>query len=320
MAASTSRPAGSIPVAADAPGRPALRYHGGKWRLTPWTLSHLPAAHDTYVTGFGGSLSDLLRKARSLIEVANDLDGDVMTYFRVLRERPEELIRQIRLTPFHVGEYRQAQEPTDDPMERARRFYIRSYMAIAGPTAQANSGWRRQKVFSRGRDGRKMMTPAAVTFFNVDHLYDVAARLTGVTFEQSPALELIDRYDNPRTLFYLDPPYHPETRSWWATTTYRHEMSHEDHVELLAAVNRVRGMAAVAGYRCALYDEALAHWTRHDKVSRTNGDGSAVESLWVNPAAVAALEQAREREHLSRRPQLSFFNPDGSTRFRDEEE
>lgn len=291
-------------VAADEPARPALRYHGSKYLLMPWTLSLLPADHDVYVSAFAGSFADILRKERSLIEAANDLDEDVMNYFTIMRTRKAELVEQIKCTPYHVGEYRLAQEPADDPLERARRFYIRSYMAIAGPTAQWNSGWRRQKVFSRGRDGRKMMTPAAVTFYNVGHFEAIQQRLQGVTFEMMPALDLIDLYDGPRTLFYLDPPYHPDARSKWATNAYRHEMTHADHVALLEAVNGIQGMAAISGYRVPVYDEMLAGWQRRDKEARVNSNGTRVESLWLNPAAVVAVERGRER---APRLQRSFF-------------
>lgn len=296
---------------ADVPGRPALRYHGGKWLLVGWIFSHLPgtAEHDVYVSGFAGSFADILRKERSLIEVGNDLDGDVLNYFEVLRGRCAELVEQIQLTPYHRGEYDRAQEPCDDPLERARRFYIRSYMAIAGPTAQWNTGWRRQKKFSRGRNGNKMMVPASVTFFNTAHFDAVAARLRGVTFETMPALDLVDLYDGPRTLFYLDPPYHPSTRSKWATKAYRHEMTHADHVEMLARLNEVEGMVALSGYRVPVYDEMLDGWTRHDRAARVNSSGSRIESLWLNPAAVAAVERGRARELADPHRRLPFLDP-----------
>src|SRR5690606_37616363 len=122
----------------DAPGRPALRYHGAKWRLARWILSHLPALafYDVYVEPFGGSAAVLLRKERSPIEVLNDLDDDVITFFRVLRDDPEGLVRAVELAPFARREWEAAGLATDDPVERARRFYLRSSGSIAGPTAQ----------------------------------------------------------------------------------------------------------------------------------------------------------------------------------------
>ena len=115
-----------------APHRPALRYHGAKWRLAPWIISCIPAAHDSYIEPFGGSAAVLLRKSRSPIEVYNDLDGDVVAFFRMLRERPDDLIRAIYWTPFAHAEQQLSRQPTDDPLERARRLYARSYLTISG--------------------------------------------------------------------------------------------------------------------------------------------------------------------------------------------
>jgi DNA adenine methylase len=134
-----------------------------------------------------------------------------------------------------------------------------------------------------------MMVPASVTFYNLAHFDAIAERLQGVTFEMMPALDLVKLYDNPRTLFYLDPPYHPDTRSKWATKAYRHEMTAADHETMLEQLNRCVGMVALAGYRCPLYDEALTRWARYDRRSRVNSNGHRTESLWLNPAAEWSL-------------------------------
>lgn len=271
-----------------APSRPALRYHGAKWRLAPWILSHMPA-HEVYVEPFGGSAAVLLRKSRSLIEVYNDLDGEVVNFFRVMRDCPGRLIEQIRWTPFAHAEWQLAFEPDGDPLEAARRFFIRSYMSIAGPTAQWGTGWRRQTTYSRGANGNNSMTPAAVSFAKVEHLYQVGERLRGVIIEEMPALEVIERYDGPEALFYLDPPYVPQTRSKWAGHAYREEMDEAGHAQLLERVHSIEGMALISGYRCTLYDEQLADWRRVDKTARVNGQSNAVESLWISPRAWARL-------------------------------
>lgn len=76
------------------PTRPALRYYGGKWRIGQWVISHFPA-HECYVEPYGGGASVLLQKARSPLEVYNDLDGAAVNFFRVLRERQGELARSV---------------------------------------------------------------------------------------------------------------------------------------------------------------------------------------------------------------------------------
>lgn len=268
-----------------APDRPALRYHGAKWRLARWIIPQLPG-HKLYCEPFGGSGAVLLRKPRSNLEVYNDLDGEVVNFFRVIRDEPVRLIQAIKLTPFAKAEWELSFEHDPDPLERARRFYIRSYMSIAGPTAQSSTGWRRQKVLSRGANGESKRTPAAITFAKTEHLHQVADRLRGVTIECDKALEIIRRYDSPETVFYCDPPYVPETRGHWKRHAYLHEMDEEDHRYLALLLERIEGMAIISGYRCALYDELYEDWQRGDKRTRINGPGSAVESLWLNPAAV----------------------------------
>ncbi len=154
------------------------------------------------------------------------------------------------------------------------------------------------------------MTAAAKTFADTSHLWVVAARLKGVTIENEDALVHMGRYDHPRTLFYVDPPYMPETRVRDARSAYVHEMTEADHAKLLAALNRLSAMVALSGYRCGLYDEMLTGWTRYDKTVRVNGEGSAVESLWLNPAAETAL---RTPPPLPELPLFaSFFGNHGS--------
>lgn len=274
-----------------APNRPAFRYHGAKWLLAPWILRQFPG-HESYCEPFGGSAAVLLQKRRSWLEVYNDADGEVVNFFRVLRERPAELVRLINLTPWAKSEWQDAFTPTGESLEDARRFYIRAYMSIAGPTAQWNQGWRRQKVISRGAKGDKKMTPGPVSFANTEHLYQVAERFRRVQIECDDALAVMNRYDSDVTLHYVDPPYVPATRGRWAEKAYSHEMDEPAHGELAVVLNELSGMVILSGYHCALYDELFPDWTRIDKSARINGPGSAVESLWLSPAAEARLTHA----------------------------
>ncbi len=275
------------------PTRPALRYHGGKWRLAPWILSHMPAAHDVYIEPFGGSAAVLLRKSRSPIEVYNDLDGEIVHFFRLLREYPQELTRAIYWTPFAHEEQRLSQEPAADPLEQARRLYVRSHLTISGPTPQWNRGWRRQKRFSRGRSGTNRMKPAAQSFTEVEHLYQIAERLRGVIIESEDALRLIQRYDHPHALFYVDPPYVAATRARQNESAYRHEMTDDQHRDLAAVLHACQGMVLLSGYDSDLYRHLFDSWLRHERTVRTNGNTPhmAAESLWLNPAAARALDQ-----------------------------
>lgn len=270
------------------PSRPALRYHGAKWLLAPWIIAHLPP-HDVYVEPFAGSAAVLLQKERSNIEVYNDLDREVVNFFRTLRERPNTLIRQIELTPFASAEYECSQEPASDPIEAARRFFCRSFMSIAGPTAQWNSGWRRQKHMSRGASGKLAMTPAARSFMKTEHLYQVAERLRGIFIEERPALEIIEIYDSPAACFYIDPPYVSSTRGRWKNAAYAHEMDDDDHTELLGLLLQLDASVVLSGYSCDLYHDLLGDWWHVERPARVNGPGDAIESLWLNASAAAGL-------------------------------
>lgn len=267
--------------------RPALRYHGSKFLLAEWIIGHF-SPHDCYVEPYGGGGAVLLQKPRSYLEVYNDKDGEVVNYFRVLREQPDELVRLIELTPYAKAEWELSYRRDDDPcpVERARRLYVKAYMNIAGPTATWKSGWRRQKVVTKEK-GKRRMTPAPMTFRHVDHLYATANRLRGVQIECDEALAIIERFDSAATLFYVDPPYSQAVRNRWKKTSYLYEMTDEEHRELAGTLQATEGMAVISGYQCPLYDELYAGWQRLDRRSRVNGPGHAVESLWLSPSVVA---------------------------------
>lgn len=137
-----------------APTRPALRYFGGKWRLAPWIISHFPE-HTCYVEPFAGGASVLLRKPESKVEVLNDLDGEVVNFWRVLREQTEAFIRAVELTPFSREEASLAYQVADDPLERARRLFIRSWQQRGGGTSRPVALW--VEAFDRRRQGQSSL-------------------------------------------------------------------------------------------------------------------------------------------------------------------
>lgn len=121
------------------PTRPPLRYHGSKWKLASWVVRHFPP-HRVYLEPFGGGASILLNKPRSELETYNDLDDQVVNFFRVLRERPAELVRALELTPWSRAEYELSHDPTEDALEAARRFFVRSSVRGSPSVAQPPSG------------------------------------------------------------------------------------------------------------------------------------------------------------------------------------
>ena len=277
------------------PTAPALRYHGAKWKLAPWILGHFPP-HECYVeptlrsAEAGGSAALLLNKGHAWLEVYNDLCGDLVTFFRMLRDRPDELIRSIRFTPFAEEEWRLALEPAAESLEIARRFYVRAYLNFSGATATANGSWRRQKVVTQ-ENGRRRMTPACLAFKRITHLYQVAERLGGVQIEHTTAARAIATYDSPTTLFYIDPPYPAATRQRWKTNAYAFELTDSEHADLATQLHGIQGMAIISGYGCPLYRRLYPDWPRFERHARRNGLGSTIESLWLSPATAARAPQ-----------------------------
>jgi len=271
--------------------RPALRYHGGKFRLAPWILQFFPE-HGCYVEPFGGAAGVLLQKPRVYAEVYNDLDGDIVNFFRVLRDpltRPD-LIEACLLTPYARDEFDLAYEPTDDPLERARRTAVRAAMGFgsAGAT-KAITGFR--------TDTRRKYGTAQHNWADYPGaLAAIGERFSGVLIENRDALQVIADHDGPDTLHFVDPPYVFETRVMRRGGGYRHELDTLQHQQLLDALNVVDGMVVVCGYPTELYDLALAGWTRHEtraRISAGRGTGLRTEVVWLNPACSAALERSR---------------------------
>lgn len=252
--------------------RPLLRYHGGKWKLADWILSHMPP-HRTYVEPYGGAASVLLQKARSYAEVYNDLDGEIVNLFRVCRESGEALCRAVELTPFARAEYAASRKPSDDPVEQARRTLIRSFMGFGSNAINRSSGFRSNTT-------RSGTVPAADWRNFPGALRLIVDRLRGVVIENRPALEVITAHDGDETLFYIDPPYALETRD--RGKDYKYEMTEADHREMARALNGVNGMVIVSGYACELYDEDLfAGWHRVSRRAMADGARERTEVLWM---------------------------------------
>ncbi|GIK63850.1 MAG: DNA methyltransferase [Chloroflexota bacterium] len=262
---------------------PALRYHGGKFRMAPWIIKHFPE-HTCYVEPFCGAASVLLRKPPSAYEVINDLNSDVVNFFDVLRDRTGELARAIELTPFSREMQLRAYEKAEDNLERVLRLYIRVWQSYGPSEGVYNTGWRYQIDNSRG--GSKIVDE----WSRLDNLYAVAARLKNVMIEHDDALNVIPRFDSSTTLFYVDPPYPHETRGRWSGIAYVGEMSNDDHRKLAEVLRGVKGMVALSGYECDLYQELYPDWKRLEKSVTTNGNGQAVESLWLSPRCTAIEE------------------------------
>lgn len=261
-------------VATTSPRRPVIRWHGGKWLLAPWIISHMPA-HRVYVEPYGGGGSVLLRKPRAYAEIWNDLDGEIVNLFRVLRSnRADELVRQLHLTPFSREDFNEAYEADGDTVERARRLIIRSFMGFG------SNGHNRVTGF-RANSHRSGTTPAH-DWQNYPHsLQQVIARLAGVTIENKDATAVMLQHDGAETLHYVDPPYVFATRAD-LSKDYAHEMTDANHEDLLAFLLGLKGKVILSGYPSALYDDFLQGWRRVERKALADGASPRVEVLWMN--------------------------------------
>jgi DNA adenine methylase len=188
------------------------------------------------------------------------------------------LIEAIELTPFSRLEHKRAHDRNvDEPIERARRFYVRSRQSFGSGEGEYSSGWRFQANSRRG-------TSVIDEWSNVDHLYAAAARLKQAQIECDDALKCIQRFDTPDTLFYVDPPYVWDTRHD-TEHMYAHEMTDDQHVQLAALLNRVQGMVILSGYASELYTGLYPNWRFVTKDTKTNANHPAVEYLWISPNA-----------------------------------
>lgn len=256
---------------------PVLRYPGSKARIAPWIAAHFPP-HRIYVEPFAGSLTVLCSKRPAAVEIANDLDREVITFWQVLRDRPEELARALALTPWSRVEYRLADESTDEPLEQARRLVVRCWQSV-GRASGLRSGW---KLDLRSN------SPACSVWQNLPRrIVAVARRLQGVTLECRPALELIERLQEPEVLLYCDPPYPLVTRD---RAYYTQEMSDADHAALLERLDAHPASILLSGYANPLYDQRLAHWERRAVSAQDTASNEKTEVLWINPKAAALLQ------------------------------
>lgn len=250
--------------------RPVLRYHGGKWRLAPWIISHFPE-HRVYVEPYGGAASVLMRKARSYAEVYNDLDEEIVNVFRVLRdtEMSKKLAEQVRLTPFARAEFDLAYEPSFEMVERARKTMVKAWMGFGSAAVTQVTGTKPGAGFKattgfRSNSNRSGTTPAHDWRNYPNCIEAFTERLKGVILESRPALKIIECHDGPEALLYIDPPYVHATRALTERRTpqsYRFEMSDADHLELLNFLRGSKSMVALSGYPGTLYAEALPGWT-----------------------------------------------------------
>ncbi len=283
------------------PTRPVIRWYGGKWKVAPWIVGHLPP-HLVYVEPFGGGASVLLQKRPTQAEIYNDLDGDIVNLFKVLRSdyMAPALIEALELTPYAREEFVVAYEETDDPVERARRLLVRAFMGPGsrGMVSRTATSVGFNSSSKRAADSKAPQKTHASDWRNYPAtLPPIIERLRGVIIERRPAVDVIVQHDTPETLHYLDPPYMPELRAGSAADIkhrlYRHELTRREHISLLKLIGKLQGMVVISGYPSDLYDTKLKDWRRVQTETHADGARDRTEVLWINPRAAEALDRSQ---------------------------
>lgn len=257
---------------------PPVTWFGGKSKLASRIVSQFPG-HWTYVEPFGGSAAVLLAKPPARIEVYNDIDRDLVNLFQVLRDA--ELFRRLEAaceaTLYSRAEFELASQPSDDPVEAARRFVVRQ--------RQSHGGMGR--CWSYCVEDVQSGTSSAVRRWRsgVERLHAIHRRLKNVQIEADDWSAVMRRYDRPRTLFYLDPPYAADTRVGGG---YRHELDADGHRRLLDTLLATRSMVVLSGYRCDAHAPLEGNgWHRVDydvPAYMSPRRARRRESLWLSPA------------------------------------
>lgn len=267
---------------------PPLKWHGGKQMLADWILEQMPE-HVHFVEPYAGGLGVLLAKPMGASEVVNDMHGALSNFWRTLQDPTafEHLVRRAQATPVSHAAWEDAEHvltgwtPGDEPDPLAAwAFFV--------TVRQSRQGLRRSFcTLSRARTRRDMNEQASAWLSAIDGLSEAHERLKAVVVLNQPALDVIRQQDGTETWFYLDPPYHPDTRT--AKQAYEHEMSHEDHIELLDTLANIRGKFTLSGYPCELYEQAadICGWRSVMKDVPNHASGAKVkahriETLWMN--------------------------------------
>lgn len=258
-------------------------YWGSKVRMAPWIIDRLPA-HDHFVEACAGSAAVMAAKPPVAGETVNDVYGEVVNFFRVLRapDLCADLIDRVAFTPYAHAEFIAAGEVMDgganDPVERAWAFFVRMQMAvIPGRSGWSYSSGGGAAAAKANKPGRWATMPA--------HLARAAQRFERVQVTQWDVVDLIRRFDAPGVLFFVDPPYIEESRprSTGASSAYEHDTF--DHERFLGAVQSSRHASfAVTHYPHPFYDAAFAvagDYESHRNIPNGEGRARQVERLYV---------------------------------------
>lgn len=261
--------------------RAVMKYPGSKWSLANWIINFFPE-HHSYLEPFFGSGAVLFNKPRSNMETINDLDGNVVNLFEWIRKDPERLAREIYYTPYARKVYEDAfASVPEDSLGKAVNFYIRLNMGHGFRTNGEKVGWKNDV------QGRERSYASQDWCHLPEKILQAAERLRGVQIENKPAVELIQRFNYPNVLVYLDPPYVLGTRHG---KQYRCEMDDQDQNDLLDVAMAHKGPVLISGYDNGLYNDRLRRWHREETTCYSQVCSKKREVLWMNFEPVKQME------------------------------
>lgn len=257
--------------------KPSFPYYGAKEKLARWIVAQMPR-HDVYVEPFAGSAAVLFAKRPARTEVVNDVNANIVCFFRVLRDRPDELLRACELTPYARDEFMAADldDQSIDELERARRWWVVVNQGFDA-TARPKNGW------SLSQTGE-----ASTTQRRLNRMHACAQRLTRVAIENRDAFDLIDAYDQPGVVIYLDPPYHKDARASFGAHYAVEFRTDANHVDLASRLKECAATVLLSGQHTAVYSELYADWhvtergTRRSSGAHKGTSDEVTEVLWSN--------------------------------------
>jgi DNA adenine methylase len=256
---------------------PVLKYYGSKFRIAKWIIEHFPK-HRHYVEPFGGAANVLLVKEPSKLETYNDLNDSLVNFFQILRDRAEELVEKIKLTPWSRTEFERclSNEPITDKLEAARRLFVRLWMSYNSTFTTCAGNFRRHT------NGRR----SVIMDIKPQNLFDASQRFLKVQIERRDALRLMQELDSPDTLFYLDPPYVFSTRV--QKKAYSNEMTDDQHRAFADVLHSLKGFVILSGYPSEIYKDLFEDrgWRRVDKRAITMGGTERTECIWLSPSVI----------------------------------
>lgn len=262
--------------------KPILKYPGAKWALAPWIVQYLPRMPH-YVEPFCGSAAVFFNLPwKPKHAVLNDLSGDIVNLFRVIRERGDELAALVEMTPWAREEYRESYQTTDDPLERARRFLVRVWQSHGSYAVAGCNTWSIGPIDDGGtpRNYGWRRLPRIIAHYT-DTLWDAH-------IANEPALDIITQYARASVLIYADPPYPKSLRKDKIYT--EDNMTDADHILLLDALDAHPGPVVLSGYRCELYDQRLARWHSVTTQAQAEKGNTRTEVLWLNEKAASSQQ------------------------------